>query len=47
LELSAGIKITPEFVAAKTPEILSSRNMANNPVSVTAEDIAAVLQNIN
>lgn len=47
LELSAGIKITPEFVAAKTPEILSSRNMANNPISVTAEDIAAVLQNIN
>lgn len=47
LGLQAGIKVPEEFIAAKTAEILASRNMANNPLEVKAEDIASILRGLS
>jgi len=47
LNLQAGIRLTTEFIDAKVPEIMSSRNMANNPFNVSAEQIRAVLESLN
>jgi hypothetical protein len=40
--MSMGVTLTPEFIEAKIPEVLSSRNMANNPFEVTAADIRRI-----
>jgi alcohol dehydrogenase class IV len=35
-------KITPDFIEARIPEVLSSRNMSNNPIEIKAEDIRKI-----
>ncbi len=32
-------KLTPDFIEAKIPEVLASRNMANNPITASDQDI--------
>ena len=44
--LKLDAKLTPDFIAAKIPEVLASRNMANNPVSVQDETIRAIFQSL-
>jgi alcohol dehydrogenase class IV len=39
-------KITPEFIEEKIPEVLTSRNMANNPLTISAEDIRSLYQSL-
>jgi alcohol dehydrogenase class IV len=46
LGMNSGIRITADFIAAKIPEILASRNMANNPFNVTAEQVRAILESL-
>jgi len=41
-QMAAGVKISQDFIEAKIPEVLASRNMANNPFAVTAEDIRKI-----
>ena len=43
LNLKADVQITEEFVNERVPEVMSSRNMLNNPLEVTAEQIADIL----
>jgi alcohol dehydrogenase class IV len=45
LHLSAGVNLTDAFIASKIPEIMASRNMANNPLKVTPADIERILKN--
>lgn len=47
LQMSAGVSIPPEFIDAKIPEILASRNMANNPFEVTADAIRSILEQLS
>ncbi len=42
MQLSIGIKLTPDFMDAKIPEVLSSRNMSNNPFEISSEDIKKI-----
>ena len=42
LNLNADVQITEEFITQRVPEVMSSRNMLNNPLEVTAEQIADI-----
>lgn len=42
LNMKFDMHLTDEFIEAKTPEVLASRNMANNPITATAEDIKRI-----
>jgi len=46
LELSMGVRLTEEFIRLRVPEIMASRNMANNPFPVSPEDIFRILSDI-
>ena len=35
-------KLTSDFIAAKIPEVLASRNMANNPIPVKDSDLRSI-----
>lgn len=39
-------KLTPDFIEAKIPEVLASRNMANNPVTASEDDIRALYESL-
>jgi alcohol dehydrogenase class IV len=45
-EMSSKVKLTPDFIETKIPEVLASRNMANNPFEIKAEDIRRIYHNI-
>ncbi len=42
LGMSAGITVTDDFINEKIPEVLASRNMANNPFEVSSDDIRKI-----
>lgn len=44
--LAAQVPMPDEMLEAKIPEIMSSRNMANNPIDVGAEDIRRILKSL-
>jgi len=44
--LTLEIALTPDFIEAKIPEVLASRNMANNPITVTDEDIRRIYNSL-
>jgi alcohol dehydrogenase class IV len=45
-DMTAGIKLPAEFIEAKIPEVLASRNMANNPFEVSAEHIRSIYETL-
>ncbi|PKN77768.1 MAG: alcohol dehydrogenase [Candidatus Cloacimonetes bacterium HGW-Cloacimonetes-1] len=42
LQLSIDIHLTPDFMDTRIPEVLSSRNMSNNPFEISSEDIKKI-----
>ncbi|MFO7660001.1 MAG: iron-containing alcohol dehydrogenase [Candidatus Cloacimonadaceae bacterium] len=44
--LKLDAQLTDDFIAAKIPEVLASRNMANNPVQVKEPDIRALYKSL-
>jgi len=46
LELSMNFKLPSSFIEERLPEVLSSRNMANNPYDIDAEDIKSILMGL-
>jgi len=46
LELKADIGIDAAFIAERVPEVMSSRNMANNPIEVNPEQIACIYRSL-
>jgi alcohol dehydrogenase len=46
LDLTTGVKLTSEFIETKIPEVMSSRNMANNPLEVSSEHIRLIYQSL-
>lgn len=47
LQLSIDMHLPNDFIEAKVPEILQSRNMLNNPFEIKGDDIVNILTNIN
>lgn len=47
LDLRIGASLPSDFIDAKVPEIMNSRNMANNPFNVSPEQVHALLENLN
>jgi alcohol dehydrogenase class IV len=43
---SPKLKITEQFIADKTPEVLASRNMALNPCPITKADIEKLYRDV-
>ncbi len=43
LKMSIDIHLSQNFIDEKIPEVLSSRNMANNPFEISSEDIRSIL----
>ena len=46
LGLKADVQITEEFIKQRVPEVISSRNMLNNPLEVSAEQIADIFMSL-
>ena len=46
LKLKADIQITNEFILQKVPEVMNSRNMLNNPLEVSAEQVAELYRSL-
>ena len=46
LELKAAMSIDEDFIAAKVPEVMASRNMANNPTQVSPEQVASIYRSL-
>lgn len=46
LNLNVEMTIDEQFIQDKVPEVMASRNMANNPLTVDAEDIAAIYRSL-
>jgi alcohol dehydrogenase class IV len=46
LEMKSGVTLTEDFIAEKIPEVLASRNMANNPFEVSSEDISRIYKSL-
>ncbi len=46
LGLKADVQITEEFINQRVPEVMSSRNMLNNPLEVSAEQIADIFMSL-
>jgi len=42
LQLSIDIKLSKEFMDQRIPEVLTSRNMSNNPFEISSEDIKKI-----
>ncbi|MEF3694494.1 MAG: iron-containing alcohol dehydrogenase family protein [Candidatus Cloacimonadota bacterium] len=42
LQISLDFQISESFIDSRLPEVLSSRNMANNPFDISAEDIRKI-----
>jgi alcohol dehydrogenase class IV len=47
LEMKTGVKLSTKFIEAKTPEVLASRNMVNNPMDISAEAICAIYKSLS
>jgi alcohol dehydrogenase class IV len=45
-DMTAGIKLSDDFIEAKIPEVLASRNMANNPFEVSPEQIRSIYETL-
>lgn len=43
LQLSIAIRLPKSFIEEKLPEVLTSRNMANNPIEISSEEIRTIL----
>ncbi|MBM4403924.1 MAG: iron-containing alcohol dehydrogenase [Candidatus Cloacimonetes bacterium] len=46
LDMKADLHLDEEFMAQRIPEVLASRNMANNPFEVTAAQIRVIYQSL-
>lgn len=46
LELRAEMRIDEDFIASKVPEVMASRNMANNPVPASPDDVAKIYRSL-
>ncbi|HOC94606.1 MAG TPA: iron-containing alcohol dehydrogenase [Candidatus Cloacimonadota bacterium] len=46
LGMKAELDITEEFIAMAVPEVMGSRNMANNPFAVSAEEVAELYRSL-
>ena len=46
LQLSLDVQISDGFIDERTPEVMSSRNMANNPFEISAEDIRRIYREL-
>lgn len=46
LDMKMNAKLTSDFIEARIPEVLASRNMANNPFDFKAEDISNIYQSL-
>lgn len=46
LRFTIDIRLSDSFIEEKTPEVLASRNMANNPFEVGAEDIRKIYREL-
>ena len=46
LGMKAELDITEEFIAMAVPEVIGSRNMANNPFAVSAEEVAELYRSL-
>lgn len=46
LDMKAVISIDEDFISARVPEVMASRNMANNPIQVSPEEVAAIYRSL-
>jgi len=44
--LKAKLDITDEFIESKIPEVMASRNMANNPIQISEETVRSVFKSL-
>lgn len=47
LQMDARLSLSEEFIFCKIPEVISSRNMANNPFEVSAQQIRELYKSLN